>query len=50
MSGLDSVNWYRLLLDWPPIRIEGGFWRKTRMPGILFNFGCNSWIMSSMVM
>ena len=50
MSGLDSVNWYRLLLPRPPMRMAGGFWRNTRMPGTRFSFGCSSRITSSMVM
>jgi len=34
MSGLCSVNWYRLFERRPPIRIGGGFWRKTWIPGM----------------
>jgi len=34
MSGLWRVNWYWLFESRPPMRIGGGFWRNTWIPGM----------------
>ncbi len=47
MSAPCSVNWYWLLVRLPPIRIGGGFWRKTRMPVTFASCGRSFWMMSS---
>ena len=44
VEALHSVNWYKLFVSWPPIRIGGGFCRKTRIPGMAANFGLSSWM------